>query len=146
MKILYHTILALIFLTPGFMRAHCQMPCGIYHDEMVFAEIEEHVETLAKAVHVLQENERKSIQDYNQITRWVRNKEKTADQAREVLVNYFLQQRLKPESKSDQQLVLCIHKLLVLSMKIKQHVDQDYVDQFSNSLARFKNEYFSSRS
>jgi Nickel-containing superoxide dismutase. len=38
------------------LSAHCQMPCGIYHDQMVYDKIDEYYETMFKGVSVLDDN------------------------------------------------------------------------------------------
>ena len=67
-----HIILALaLIISHASLNAHCQIPCGIYHDQMVVQGLEEDVETLAKSVNEIQSNPRRTAQDNNQLVRWV---------------------------------------------------------------------------
>ena len=60
------------------VRGHCQVPCGIFDDPMIVAEINQACATIRKAM--VQINELSgaaagSAQTFNQMTRWVNTKE-----------------------------------------------------------------------
>ena len=55
--------------------AHCEIPCGIYNDAARFTLMEEHVMTISKSMKKIDELSAESNPDWNQITRWVNNKE-----------------------------------------------------------------------
>ena len=129
--------------------AHCQIPCGIYNDGARFVMLEEHVTTIEKSMKQIAELSYSSPEsNTNQIVRWVANKEHHADELTEIIVKYFLQQRVKPvNEKSGQkhdkyikQLTLC-HGLLVTSMKAKQTTDLAYVEQLKKTIKEFKKSY-----
>src|SRR5262245_56294715 len=57
------------------LTAHCQMPCGIYHDDMVYDQIDQFVETVYKGISVMNGNKFSSTKDKNEFVRWVIQKE-----------------------------------------------------------------------
>lgn len=131
-------ILALLLtLSSNQLIAHCQIPCGIYHDEVVVKGMKEDIETLAKSVKEIRSNSKSSPLEHNQMIRWVMNKEKHADKLSNTLVEYFLKQRIKPEDDKRVEKVLVIHNMLVLTMKVKQSVDLDLVEKLDKELDRF---------
>jgi nickel superoxide dismutase len=129
--------------------AHCQIPCGIYNDGARFTMMEEHVTTIEKSMKLITGLSNDDPQsNTNQIVRWVANKERHADELSDIVVKYFLQQRVKPvQQKSGAQrdtyvkhLTLC-HGLLVTSMKAKQSTDLAHVDQLKKLIGEFKASY-----
>ena len=55
--VMKHFILVFLFaLSIGQLSAHCQIPCGIYHDQMVIKGLEEDIETLTKSVNEINTN------------------------------------------------------------------------------------------
>lgn len=119
------------------LQAHCQIPCGIYHDQMVVQGMQEDVQTLTKSVNEILANEGKSAQDQNQLVRWVLNKEKHADKLADTLVEYFLKQRIKPDDEQVEAKAVKVHALLVLTMKVKQTVDVKTVESLEQELNKF---------
>lgn len=130
-------ILLFLLIAPFTLAAHCQMPCGIYDDQMVYDKITEYYLTMFKAVKTLEHNELKNVDDYNKLVRWIALKDKMSDQTAELLTTYFLQQKLKP-IKENRDLVLSIHKLLFLTVAIKQNVDLGIVKEFGEEWDHFK--------
>jgi len=126
-----------LLLSHNTLNAHCQIPCGIYHDQMIVQGLEEDVETLMKSVNEIQKNSRRTAEDNNQLVRWVLNKEKHADKLADTLVEYFLKQRIKPDAVNLDKKLKGIHSMLVLSMKIKQTVDPKNVDALNQELHSF---------
>lgn len=120
------------------LHAHCQMPCGIYHDQMIYDKIDEYYETMYKAVSVLSENKMGTVQEKNQYIRWVLLKEKLSDETAGIITEYFLQQKLKPDDPDTFDLVKSAHKLLFLLVSIKQTVDLNIVKQFGREWEHFK--------
>lgn len=120
------------------LNAHCQMPCGIYHDEMVFDQIDQFVETTAKGLTMLTDNEFKNVQDHNEFVRWVIQKEKSSDEIAQIFCTYFLQQKIKPGEEDTSKRVLSVHKLLFLLVKLKQTVDLKVLNDFYEEWERFK--------
>lgn len=119
------------------VHGHCQIPCGIYHDQMVVQGLREDIETLSKAVNEIGHNSGVKSQDQNQLVRWILNKEKHADKLSDTIVEYFLKQRIKTDADKVQEKVSSAHRILVLTMKVKQSVDQKVVDQLAAELEAF---------
>lgn len=120
------------------LMAHCQMPCGIYHDEMVFDQIDQFVETSVKAISVMQDNPFSTVQDRNAFVRWVIQKDKGADEIAQVITTYFLQQKIKPGEEDTTKRVLSAHQLLFYLVQIKQTVDLKVLNDFYEEWERFK--------
>jgi len=147
-KVLIGCLITLIFV-PVLVNAHCEIPCGIYGDEMRFDMISEHIATIEKSMTMINKLSAEKEIDYNQLIRWVDNKETHADHIQEIVSQYFLTQRVKPVDKNDktkllvyqQQLELC-HQLLILSMKAKQSTDIEIVHKLESTLDDFWKVYF----
>ena len=131
--------LVLTLALPRWADAHCQIPCGIYGDETRFTILEEHITTIEKSMKSIVELGAAEETNYNQIVRWVENKEHHADALASIVTEYFLQQRVKPMKPTDTpdwtayttKLNLC-HRLLVHSMKAKQSTDLEQIEKLRN--------------
>ena len=135
----------------AFLRAHCQVPCGIYDDEARFKLLFEHVTTIEKAMKEIASLSGQSPVNYNQLVRWVMNKEKHAEEFSEILSYYFLAQRLLPQTAEEEgravyleQLELA-HRLIVTAMKAKQTADLAHVQVLRDLLARLQKSYFAKK-
>ncbi len=151
-------IFSLVFLFSLFLVIHsvsfphCEVPCGIYNDEMRFAMIEEHIQTIEKAMNQIMELSKQSPQNMNQIVRWIMNKENHAEDIQHIISQYFLTQRIKgPEPKDKnaedsymKKLTLC-HQILVLAMKTKQTTDLENVKSLKSAVTQFKEAYFNKK-
>lgn len=122
----------------GSLGAHCQMPCGIYHDDMVYDQIDQYVETMYKGISILKENKRDTDRERNEFIRWVILKEKASDEAASLLTTYFLQQKIKPDEQDTAKRLSTVHKLLVDLVLIKQNVDLKFVEAFAKDWDNFK--------
>lgn len=116
-------ILSLLFflMASQSVLAHCEIPCGIYDDDARFELIFEHVHTIeksAKEIHKLEGKKGNS----QQFVRWVMNKEDHASKIQEIVSQYFLTQRIQPNTNVENyhDVVSSFHKILVLAMKTKQ--------------------------
>ena len=129
-------------------RAHCEIPCGIYGDDLRFAMLDEDITTIAKSVDMIVKLSADPATNANQITRWVLNKEKHADHIREIVTQYFMTQRVKLPDMSDagavesykNQLAM-LHKMLVYAMKSKQNTDKAHTDVLHDTVHEFKAAY-----
>ena len=143
---LVFVVCCFIFVATGQLRAHCEIPCGIYGDDTRFTLLEEHLATIEKSMKQIIELE-KSGGNMNQLVRWVDNKEDHAEKFGHIVTQYFLRQRIKPSKtpgKPDlsnekylKQLVL-LHELYVYSMKAKQTTDLKLIATLRSLLRRFK--------
>lgn len=136
-KILFATVTSLI-LSTTYLAAHCQMPCGIYHDDMVYDQIDQYAETMYKAVSELNSNKFDTVKDKNQFVRWVYQKEKQSDEAAMLFTTYFLQQKIKPNEEDTVKKVVLAQKLLFLMVQIKQNTDIKLVYDFMDEWEKFK--------
>jgi nickel superoxide dismutase len=133
----------------SYLGAHCQVPCGIYDDEARFKMLFEHVTTIEKAMKEITSLSAQAPVNYNQVVRWVMNKEKHAEEFSEILSYYFLAQRLIPKAAEAgeargvylEQLELA-HRLIVTAMKAKQTVDIAHVQTLRDLLALLQKSYF----
>jgi len=66
-------------LVGGEALAHCQIPCGIYDDDVRFTLMLENVTTIEKSMTQITALGKVAAPDGNQIVRWVDNKEAHAD-------------------------------------------------------------------
>lgn len=134
-------ILSLVFLSVSAASAHCEIPCGIYDDEMRITMIAEHVTTIEKSMTKIQEIEKAAPQDANQLVRWVMNKEEHANQLQEIVTQYFMTQRIKPTAEKYQEKLVLLHKMLLASMKAKQTTDMKYIAELRQLLTDFEKLY-----
>jgi nickel superoxide dismutase len=103
--------------------AHCEIPCGIYDDAMRLNMISEHVKTIEKSMKQILELQKEKSTNYNQVVRWIDNKEDHANKVQEIVSQYFLTQRIKFDDKDYTKKLAILHKILVYTMKCKQTVD-----------------------
>ena len=140
------TSLALaLLLTPVIASAHCEVPCGIYGDAMRIEMLREHVTTIEKAMGQIQALSAEDAPDYNQLVRWVTNKEEHAVEFQQIVSQYFLHQRLKPAGTDDATYVeklALLHQLLVTAMKAKQTTDPAHTTRLRELIDAFAEAYF----
>jgi len=129
--------------------AHCQVPCGIYDDGMRVKMIAEHITTIEKAMNQIMALSKETPVNYNQIVRWVVNKEKHAEELSNIVTYYFMAQRLKPVVKKKkknyshyQEQLELLHHLLVYTMKAKQSTDLELIEKLRKLLKKFEEAYF----
>ena len=105
--------------------AHCQVPCGIYGDQLRFEQMLEDTKTITKAQGQINElaQAAKSGQDHNQLARWVVTKETHAGSIQSTIADYFLAQRIKSDSPSYADQLKAAHAVTVAAMKCKQSTD-----------------------
>lgn len=125
-------------LIPLTLSAHCQLPCGVYHDDLVFDQIDQYIETMYKGVTVLTDTKFSTVGERNETIRWVLQKDHASDEAAHTIMTYFLQQKIKPGEADTEKKVISAHKLLFLLVKIKQNVDRNIVLEFSEEWDKFK--------
>ncbi len=128
--------------------SHCEIPCGIYGDEMRFAMMKEDIATIEKSMNQVIELSKEAKPNYNQIVRWVQNKENHADKIRDVVTQYFMAQRVKPDlSKGSAEQgayvnkLKLLHEMIVTSMKCKQTTDLAHVEELKQLVDRFEKAY-----
>ena len=129
---------------------HCQVPCGIFDDPAIVAEIKQAVETIKKAC--VQANElhealpgASSAQELNQMVRWINTKEEHASKIIKLIAEYCLCQRVKKEVfESDKDYTDALqahHAVMQCAMKCKQSVDNSVVDNLEHAVDDFSKMY-----
>lgn len=131
------------------VQAHCEVPCGIYDDSLRVKLIYEHITTIEKAIKNINDESAKAKPNYNQLVRWVTNKETHAEKIQELVSQYFMHQRVKPVSRTDGhayghyiQKLEALHRISVLAMKAKQNSEMKYVSELRSAVAVFEKAYF----
>ncbi len=133
----YLTILVLfVIATTATVRAHCQIPCGIYDDQTRIHLMEEHVATIEKSMKQIE-----AAVNQNQTVRWVMNKDAHADKLSEIVTYYFMAQRIKPGCDDYAVKLGQLHEILVYSMKAKQTTDLVHVKKLKELIHAFELSY-----
>jgi len=129
--------------------AHCEIPCGIYNDELRIELIKEDIQTIEKSTAQIVELSKASPVNYNQLVRWVTNKEEHANKIQDIVSQYFLTQRVKPADPKDEaayakyvKQVSILHEMLVEAMKAKQTTDMKAVERLKTLTSEFYEAYF----
>lgn len=142
-------IVAIAWAISSVVYSHCQIPCGIYDDNMRLSMIAEHIVTIEKSMKMINQISGEQKPDMNQLVRWVQNKEAHADELSHIITYYFMAQRVKPVEKTDaqgyeeyQNKLTLLHRMLVTSMESKQTTDLSATKQLTDLLTTFKNTYY----
>ena len=129
--------------------SHCEIPCGIYGDSLRIALLFEHIETVEKSMNMINELSKNDPTNYNQIVRWVTNKEEHASKIQELVSQYFLHQRIKMADPKDEDAyhqylnrLELMHAMLVYAMKSKQSTDLANIAKLRETLTAFNKSYF----
>ena len=143
------TLPAVLIALAATSYSHCEIPCGIYDDAARIAAMREDVTTIEKSMKGIIDLSAADDKNYNQIVRWVMNKEDHADKLQEVATQYFMFQRIKPVEETDQaawtayqQQLTLMHKITVHAMKAKQTTDPAEVETLRNLIDAFEKQYF----
>ena len=147
-------IAVFVFATMSFafahpLLSHCEMPCGIYDDQMRINMIRERITTIEKAMQSIISLSKESPVNYNQLVRWTVTKEEHANQLQEIVQQYFMTQRIKPAhdengapSKSYVDQLTLLHEMLIHAMKAKQTTDLEEVKTLGSLTDKFSQLYF----
>lgn len=148
MKKVVLAAITIAMLIPGIVAAHCEIPCGIYDDQLRIDLMREDITTIEKSMTQITSLSAAGDKNYNQIVRWVTNKEVHADKFTEIITQYFMTQRLKPKAvdaegfQSYQKQLLLLHEMMVTAMKAKQTTDQTNITKLRELVDAFEKEYF----
>ncbi len=139
--------IAAAFATGRVAFSHCEIPCGIYGDKTRIDMLYEHVTTIEKSMQQIIALE-KDKSNYNQLVRWINNKETHATELQHIVTQYFMTQRVKPSSadatahaKYLAQL-LPLHGMLISAMKAKQTTDVAHCAALRGQIDSFAAAYF----
>jgi nickel superoxide dismutase len=145
-------VLLLLVVTANSASAHCEIPCGIYNDEMRFDMISEHITTIERSMRMIEELLKEEQTDHNQLVRWINNKEKHANEIQNIVSQYFMTQRIKPAGEDDDvaykiyvMQITLLHRMLIHAMKAKQNIDLATMEDLRNILEEFRTLYFSGK-
>jgi len=132
----------LMFITATIVAAHCEIPCGIYDDELRANLIYEHSVTIEKSMKKIAELSKQNPVNYNQLVRWVSNKEEHATIIQTTVSQYFMTQRIQPNAEKYIDKLSVLHKMLRAAMKCKQSIDLANVQTLRSLLKEFEILYF----
>lgn len=122
--------------------SHCEIPCGIYDDEMRIEMINEHIGTIEKSMNQIMQLQKEGLQNSNQLVRWIMNKEDHANEIQEIVSQYFMTQRIKPDAKDYSKKLRLLHEMLIYTMKCKQTTDLTNVAKMNDLVKEFQGLYF----
>ena len=142
-------LMSILLVTTKIASAHCEVPCGIYHDELRIELIKEHIQTIEKAMNKIIEIQKSEDVNYNQLVRWINTKEDHANKIQEIAEQYFLTQRVKFADPSEKEKyskyitqLASLHQVIVYAMKTKQTTDLKYIKELNTSVTTFEKSYF----
>ncbi len=149
MRGMFLTLIVAVVLSAGARAdAHCEIPCGIYGDDLRFSMLQEDITTIEKSMKKIADLTADPAGNANQIARWVLNKEQHADHIREIATQYFMTQRIKVPDQNDaaavalyQQHLASLHKMLVYAMKSKQTTDTQWTRKLHDTVHAFQQAY-----
>ena len=122
--------------------AHCEIPCGIYDDQMRIHIINEHIATIEKSMSQITKIEKEKQHHSNQLVRWIMNKERHANEIQEIVTQYFMTQRINFDSENYEKKLGLLHQILIFSMKCKQTTNVDYPNKLRLIVQKFRALYF----
>jgi len=138
------TVLPLLLLGAGprEARAHCEVPCGVYNDQLRFESMLEDTTTIQKAMGSIRELAGKTgALELNQLVRWVNTKETHAEKTQHTIAQYFMTQRIKPEDEKYAERLATAHAVLRAAMKCKQSVADADADALKQAILAFHTAY-----
>ena len=119
---------------------HCQVPCGIYTDQLRFEQMLEDTKTIAKSITSVEtiaqamKNGDHSPTNFNQMTRWINTKEDHASKIQKTIADYFLTQRIKESNNDYSSQLITAHKVMVAAMKCKQDAKPDTAEALKKAI------------
>ena len=127
----------------GYAAAHCEVPCGIYADQMRFEMMLEDATTIAKAIKSINDMVDADIDanSVNQMVRWVSTKEDHATKTQHVIAQYFMTQRIKPDADGYEKKLAAAHAVMVAAMKCKQAADPATAEALKKAIYDFYRAY-----
>mmetsp|Transcript_39038 Transcript_39038/g.87926 ORF Transcript_39038/g.87926 Transcript_39038/m.87926 type:complete len:160 (+) Transcript_39038:91-570(+) len=128
---------------PG--RFHCQVPCGIFTDDLRVKGMKEDAETIRKAVVQSADlHKAGSLQDMHQLVRWIATKEDHASKIMTTIGDYFLAQKVKKDMLTEaeyKEVLVLHHAVMVAAMKTKQSSELAPVDGLDAAIAALEPVY-----
>jgi nickel superoxide dismutase len=136
---LFSSIIAglILFVAATTASAHCEIPCGIYDDQLRLDLIAEHTKTIEKSMNKITGLSKGGMVNYNQLVRWISNKEHHANEIQHIVSRYFMTQRIKPTADKYVEKLKLLHGMLIYAMKCKQTTDPGHVEKLRSLLKEF---------
>ena len=141
--------LVAVLTAAGSAYSHCEIPCGIYDDRVRITLLKEDITTIEKSMTQIEALSAEADKNYNQLIRWVTNKEEHANKLMNIVTQYFMTQRIKPVDSSQaeefskyQSSLRLLHQMLVSAMKCKQTTDKTHTARLRQLVDRFAELYF----
>lgn len=147
MKSLTTTLLAasalLLVQAPWNLLAHCQVPCGIYGDQLRFEAMLEDQKTIAKAGTELAKHagEAMTALSANQMARWAVTKEEHAQKIQDTIAAYFMAQRIKADDPQYSAKLTAAHMVMTAAMKTKQDPSAEVAEALKSAIFDFYRAY-----
>ena len=137
-----------IAISIAVINAHCQLPCGLYNDDIQFAKISQDAETISRACVLILQTQT-DPNSLNQAIRAINTKDAVADDLIDVVANYFLAQRIVPvEPDGDNQAYERYVRQLVLTNKIiraaalcKQSSEPEKAEELKQLIQQFQHAF-----
>ncbi len=140
-----HQIFGIAILLVGWtsnLWAHCEVPCGIYGDQLRFEKMLEDQRTISKAItSIIELASKDDALSRNQLARWVATKEQHATAVQHAISQYFMSQRLMEDHGGYVEKLTSAHAVMVAAMKCKQSTDIDAGDRLRESILEFHRIY-----
>lgn len=136
-------VLVAASFAPSVAHAHCQVPCGIFTDQLRFEQMLEDEHTISKSQLMITELSAQKVdaQGFNQLARWVATKEDHAQKIQTTIAEYFLAQRIKPDSPTYTKQLVAAHAVIISAMKCKQSADPETAKTLEKSIFDFYRAY-----
>jgi ubiquitin-small subunit ribosomal protein S27Ae len=120
---------------------HCQVPCGIFDDPAIVADLKQAAVTIRKAIAQANELHATTGSDLlamNQLVRWITVKEEHASKIITTVAEYCLCQRVKKEIFADAKdytdALVAHHAVMQAAMKCKQSVSVEVCDALDHAI------------
>ena len=136
------SIILMVLFWVNLAWSHCEIPCGIYDDQMRIHMIAEDIKTIEKSMNEIIKLQAEAPKNYNQIVRWIMNKEEHANMLQDIVTQYFMTQRIKIDDVAYTKKLVVLHKMIVYAMKCKQTLDLSHIESLRNLLKEFSGLYF----
>lgn len=141
-NLIFGSMLVLCCSVCNVARPHCEVPCGIYGDQLRFEAMLEDTKTIAKAcAQIVELSEKDDALSRNQLSRWVATKETHATKIQTTIAQYFMTQRIKPDAPEYGKKLMSAHAVMVAAMKSKQGVDAELGEKLKASIMTFYEAY-----
>lgn len=128
--------------------AHCEVPCGIYGDQLRFEAMLEDQSTVAKANGEIAKYAAEASKEVtplliNQSARWVTTKEDHCTKIQQTIAQYFMTQRIKPGDDNDAYVkkLTAAHAVMQAAMKSKQDPSEATAAALKKSILDFYRAY-----